>query len=1053
MTTTYNRFDPAKNYDRHLFRADKVLQSAEFNELQSNLMHRIQGVADVLLSEGQIIRDAGININSQTGEVSLQSGAVYLAGAVRGVKPAQFIIPLTGTVVIGFYLSEIHITELEDPALLNPAAGTRGYMEAGAARLQRIPSWGISGIEGVEFYAVYTIVDGQLFTNEAPPTLDAFSQTLARYDRDSTNSNYVVNGMRVTQLANLNTGEQVYSIGEGRARVNGYGVTLGTSRRAVYNAVPVQRYITSEPHQSSSAGAQRISLDRVPVAQVIDVKIETHTTLTLNHATYAGALDPIGVTSVVAIESVTQGGTTYVQGTDYKLTAGQVDWSLSGSEPAPGASYSVVVRHIVVAEPTDIDSSGFTVTGAVVGSLVLTDYRANLPRIDRLCLNENGEHVFIEGISTDYDPVRPSVPAHLMPLAQIHQTWDGNRRVVNDGVRTVPMNEIEQMHGRMDRLSDLIAQQNLISDISTREAAAKKGVFVDPFLDDTHRDAGEPQTAAVFGGFLTLPIAATPLSLSTDIAVPALCAHNHSTALDQLFITGEMKINPYLSFGVLPGVATLNPAIDRWTEVQAEWDSPVTSTFYRGSGGVMQNITRSREVITVSSTRNLATSLRQISVGFEVAGFGNAELLTSITFDGVDVTPTPLLAANSAGVITGAFTIPSDIPPGSKQVLFEGASHSNASAVFFGEGIVETQLQRELTTVVMTLGGGWGQGNTIVDPLAQTFSLIARQQITGVELFVTAIGTTPIVVQLREVQTGMPTSTVIAEAQHAPSELTVNTYNRWLFDLPIDLPADTQYAIVVLCNDEVGEIGIAELGKFDQYQQRWVTSQPYQVGVLLSSSNATTWTPHQDRDMAFKLLSAEFTETQRDIDLGTVTVENATDLITLVPSIQPGTGAVCELILTLPDSTLVSASDRQVIRLAAPTTGSINVKARLKSKNKLGAILLPGTQIIAGTLANSATYISRAIDADAAGCNVHIIFDALLPSGATVDVSVGGVGGSATFTPAIQDGLAKPLGDGVFEYQYRLSSVMLARIRTKIELHGSAAARPLIENLRVIVTE
>lgn len=54
---------------------------------------------------------------------------------------------------------------------------------------------------------------------------------------------------------------------------------------------------------------------------------------------------------------------------------------------------------------------------------------------------------------------------------------------------------------------------------------------------------------------------------------------------------------------------------------------------------------------------------------------------------------------------------------------------------------------------------------------------------------------------------------------------------------------------------------MAELGKYDAVHERWVTSQPYQVGVLLSSSNASTWTPHQDRDLTFRLLGARFTAT------------------------------------------------------------------------------------------------------------------------------------------------------------------------------------------------
>ena len=59
----YNRFDPAKKFEAHLFRAGFAVQNAEFNEVQSHFADRIQGVADALFRDGDVIRDARVIID------------------------------------------------------------------------------------------------------------------------------------------------------------------------------------------------------------------------------------------------------------------------------------------------------------------------------------------------------------------------------------------------------------------------------------------------------------------------------------------------------------------------------------------------------------------------------------------------------------------------------------------------------------------------------------------------------------------------------------------------------------------------------------------------------------------------------------------------------------------------------------------------------------------------------------------------------------------------------------------------------------------------------
>ena len=277
LTGYYDRseLEEQKGYERHLFLAGRVLQSAEMNEIQAAANRKISALGDALYRDGDIVRDARAIVNQDTGVTQVESGAIYLRGTVRGVPSGSMTIPTTGTVVIGIYLNEVIVTESTDQTLLDPARETRAYNEPGAARLQVIPQWGYlgDGSSESEFFPIYYVDDGFLRAKDPPPQLDSVAQAIARYDRDSTGTSYIVSGMQVSALPSLPTGEQVFSVKDGRARVNGFGVSLNTARRVTYAATPDTRYIDSEPHASTGPGNTRINLDRPPLDQTQNFQV------------------------------------------------------------------------------------------------------------------------------------------------------------------------------------------------------------------------------------------------------------------------------------------------------------------------------------------------------------------------------------------------------------------------------------------------------------------------------------------------------------------------------------------------------------------------------------------------------------------------------------------------------------------------------------------------------------------------------------------------------------------------------------------------------------
>lgn len=647
----YNTFDPAKGYTEVLFRDGKTVQGREWNELQNIANEHTSRIANALFRDGDILAGGQIVVDPETGNTQAQAGEIFLAGRVWDVPAKDFIVAVGGIVFVGIRLHEQTISELEDPKLLNPALGSRGEGQAGAWRKKQWTEWGFEG-DGLDgnFYPVYTLEDGVQRAKETPPNLESFNLAIARYDKDSTGTGtYATSGLTLTLGEDLEDGRQVYHLSEGRARVDGLGVELNTSRRVIYNAEPDLRFIDTEVHvaTSESATGQRLTLAHPPMKNVTGLRITAEKTVSLVHGAYSGALDDLPDTSIVKLVEIKQGDTIYEEGTDYVKTGDRIDWSPLGNEPSAGSTYSAKYQFIKSIEPESADVDGFTVTGAVPETSILISYNQMLPRYDRLAITSAGELAWFKGIASENNPQKPNVPESVLAIATVYQSWRDSRSISNDGVRVVPFADIQALNFRLDYALAEIARQRLEADIATRESGARAGIFVDPLTDDTMRDQGIEQTAAIFDGILTLPVLdAEALALPEDVAYPTALNYNVRPIVEQTYRTTDMQVNPYMAFDPLPATVQLNPAVDHWTETQTAWASSVTKTFKRstGTGGgstwaVLHHVQRSSQTEVISSNSRELENLRQINVSFTLEGFGEGELLESVTFDGIDVTP------------------------------------------------------------------------------------------------------------------------------------------------------------------------------------------------------------------------------------------------------------------------------------------------------------------------------------------------------------------------------------------------------------------------------
>ena len=300
--------------------------------------------------------------------------------------------------------------------------------------------------------------------------------------------------------------------------------------------------------------------------------------------------------------------------------------------------------------------------------------------------------------------------------------------------------------------------------------------------------------------------------------------------------------------------------------------------------------------------------------------------------------------------------------------------------------------------------------------------------------------------QIRETATGLPTGAVLAEARITAAQIRGNGEETVVdFATPLYIEALQEFAIVILTDDNTHSLAIAEVGQYDRRAQRYVTEQGYSVGVLLSSSNASTWTPHNNADLAFRLYAAEFTATEHTTDLKTQTAHNASDLYLMADVERPGVETDVNFTFTA-DERRYPLQDKQTGRLDVRTDGDLTAKVTLRGSKTRSPVVYPGALLALGDLQETATYISRAVVAGSGQAIVTL--ESNTPSGSALTVELEIEGSWKSCTP--ENG--EPLGDGWVRNEYKQAISGGDTVRCRITLSGNISARPRARALRMVTT-
>lgn len=1027
--------------ERVLFRERHFAQAADLNEAFSLARMQRARIGGMVARDGDRIDGAAALVDIDAATVTLSTGKIYVRGDVRPVGETVLEdVPMAGDIAIGVRLSVAIIDEEDDPSLLGLHPGTMAEGEPGSAREIVALSWGHSAdAQPGLLYQVYLLRNGHIVDQTPPPGLSVIQDVISRYDYDA-HENYVVRGCTVIALGE-DDGKQWFSIGEGVANILGRKRTRDVATRYGETESPDLLAINSEPQTFNFDGGGTtavLRLNRAPINSVSQVIVTRQVTETVVRGGVANTSDLLGHPSVTAIIEIVQGATTYVAGTDYAQQGDRVNWSAAGAEPAPASSYNVTYRYLEAVAPGDItlspDRRSIEVLGGatvVANSQTLVSYSYRLPRHDRICLDESGAVVYLKGLAAVENAQPPQTPTTLLSLAIVKNDWFGTPAIdASDTTRSVPFWLQWRYFRRLVDMVDMVALNRLQLDIAAREPVAKRGVFVDPFDNDRYRDEGEPQNGAVFGGQFRIPI--DPTYAEINLSAPQCLNYTEETVIAQEFITGCTKINPYMSFAPLPAKMTLTPAQDFWVESREVWLSPVTEVFGTGNA---QRVVDSRVRETTDSSA--ARFLRQISVAFEIEGFGAGENLVSLTFDGINVTPAGPPVADANGRIVGAFTIPSNVAAGVKSTQAVG-SVSSASARFIGEGRIDTTIRQQITRI---------QRETLnVDPVAQSFRLPGGRHVSSVEVKFCAIGdvSEPVICEIVTMDNGYPTTEVIAQTETDMHGAIVGTWHRFVFDPPVFIADGQDAAVTLKTNDPDHSVSFAARGGFDAGRQQYVGAQPYTVGVRFSSSNAETWTAHQDEDLTIRINCAVFAPETKTVALGMVPAAAMSDFLVQCAAFLPTAQTRIQFEVEPIGESAIRLEPGQVWERQSYFTGQVKLTALLTGARNVSPILGRDLLAIKGSMQANGVYVSRAMEM---GTNVDVraLMKTRLPAGSTLTVENDGADDDwQELTP----GPADLLADGSYERSYSDPNFTAPRGRIRLTLTGTPAARPSVSDFR-----
>ena len=133
------------------------------------------------------------------------------------------------------------------------------------------------------------------------------------------------------------------------------------------------------------------------------------------------------------------------------------------------------------------------------------------------------------------------------------------------------------------------------------------------------------------------------------------------------------------------------------------------------------------------------------------------------------------------------------------------------------------------------------------------------------------------------------------------------------------------------------------------------------------------------------------------------------------------------------------------VSLREELSGDLSFKVKLRGSRTHSPVLYQGVQLMLGTQAETADYVTRSIPAGT-NTTVRVVFAAYTPGNSNVKVYYQQPDSSWSLIPLSE---GSPIGDGVEERTHILESYNQATVKIKLVLEGNVLYRPYVKNLRI----